>query len=176
MARGRKCDVKDNVIPLTKDGRDLGPEARRREAEELAASLKPKGLPGDVSAFWDEVAVALAEKKRLDPLFVWSVVELCHCLAKMAEYRAMFTKPTKVDLNGKAIEIEAGETYAVTGRNGTQIKTRPEVAQFNETRRTALRLFAEFGMTPSAARSLSGPAGQGDLFDDFDEYAESRGT
>ncbi len=176
MARGRKPDVKDNVVPLTKDGRDLGPEARKREAEDLAASLKPNGMPADVAAFWDEVAVALAEKNRLDPLFVWSVVELCHCLAKMAEYRAMFTKPTKVDLDGRAIEIEAGETYAVTGRNGTQIKTRPEVAQFNETRRTALRLFAEFGMTPSASRSLAGAVGQGDFFDDYDEFTANRGT
>lgn len=176
MARGRKPDVKDNVIPLTKDGRDLGPEARRREAEDLAASLKPKRLPDDVADFWDEVAVALAEKGRLDPLFVWSVVELCHCLAKMAEYRAMFANTVTVELDGKAIEIPVGETYAVKGRNGTQMKSRPEVAQFNETRRTALRLFAEFGMTPSAARSLSGPVGQGDLFDDFDDFTSKRGT
>jgi len=160
--RGRKPDVKDNVIPLTKDGRDLGPEARRREAEELAASLKPKRLPEDVSVFWDEVAVALAEKSRLDPLFIRPVVELCHCLAKMEEYREWFRA--------------SGETYEASGRNGTQIKSRPEVAQFNDTRRTALRLFAEFGMTPSASRSLAGAVGQGDLFDDFDEFARDQAT
>lgn len=176
MARGRKPDVKDNVVPLTKDGRDLGPEARRREAEELAASLKPKNLPADVALIWDDIAVALAEKNRLDSLFVWSAVELCHCLAKMAEYRKLFASKATVELEGRAIEIDAGETYAVRGRNGTQIKTRPEVAQFNETRRTALRLFAEFGMTPSASRSLAGIAGQGDLFDDFEDFAASRGT
>jgi phage terminase small subunit len=162
MARGRKPTDKSNVIPLTKDGRDLGPEARKREAVDLAASLKPSGMPDDVAAFWDDVAVALAEKNRLDPLFVWSVVELCHCLAKMAEYRDAF----------RAL----GETYEVFGRNGKQMKSRPEVAQFNETRRTALRLFAEFGMTPSAARALNSAVGQGDLFDDFDDFASNRVT
>lgn len=176
MARGRKPDVKDNVVPLTKDGRDLGPEARWREAVDMAASLKPSGMPDDVARFWDDVAVALAEKNRLDPLFVWSVVELCHCLAKMSEYRAMFSGTVTVELEGKAIEIPVGETYAVKGRNGTQMKSRPEVAQFNETRRTALRLFAEFGMTPSASRSLAGAAGQGDLFDDFEEFARDQAT
>jgi phage terminase small subunit len=162
MARGRKPTDKSNVSPLTKDGRDLGPEARKREAVDLAASLKPSGMPDDVAAFWDDVAVALAEKNRLDPLFVWSVVELCHCLAKMAEYRDAF----------RAL----GETYEVFGRNGKQMKSRPEVAQFNETRRTALRLFAEFGMTPSAARALNSAVGQGDLFDDFDDFASNRVT
>ncbi|WP_417624949.1 P27 family phage terminase small subunit [Paremcibacter congregatus] len=159
---------------MTVEGRDVGPEARRLEAEELAASLKPNGLPADVAAFWDDVAVALAEKNRLDPLFVWSVAELCHCLAKMAEYRAMFARKTTVELEGRAIEIEVGETYAVKGRNGTQIKARPEVAQFNETRRMALRLIGDFGMNPVAARSLTGVKGQGDLFDDLNDFASDQ--
>jgi len=162
MARGRKPDIKDNVIQLTVDGRSRDPEARKRESAEQAAALKPSGMPKDVARFWDDVAPALAERNRLDPLFVWSLVELCHCLAKMAEYRDAF----------RAL----GETYEVFGRNGKQMKSRPEVAQFNETRRTALRLFAEFGMTPSAARALNSAVGQGDLFDDFDDFASNRVT
>ncbi|PKR57494.1 P27 family phage terminase small subunit [Thalassospira lohafexi] len=176
MARGRKPDVKDNVVPLTVDGRDVGPDARRAAAVDLAESLKPCGLPDDVGKYWDQIAVALAEKNRLDPLFVWATVELCHCLAKMEDYREMVAGTITLELEGKAVEIPVGETYAVKGRNGTQMKSRPEVAQFNETRRTALRLFAEFGMTPSASRSLVAAAGQGDLFDDVDDFAANRGT
>ncbi len=161
MAKGRKPDL-HNVVPLTVDGRNVGPEARFEEAREKAADLKPDGLPDDVAAIWDQVAPVLAEKNRLEAIFTWSVVELCHCLAKMAEYRAGFR--------------ENGESYTVKGRNGAQLKSRPEVAQFNETRRTFLRLSGEFGMTPSASRSLAGAVGQGDLFDDFDEFANSRGT
>ncbi len=176
MARGRKSTDKSNVIPLTKDGRDLGPEARKREAVDLAASLKPSGMPADVAAFWDDVAPALAERNRLDPLFVWSLVELCHCLAKMAEYRAFFKSHERIEFGDKVVTQPVGETYEVTGRNGKQMKSRPEVAQFNETRRTALRLFAEFGMTPSAARALNSAVGQGDFFDDFDDFASNRVT
>ncbi|MFH1806839.1 MAG: P27 family phage terminase small subunit [Pseudomonadota bacterium] len=176
MARGRKPDVKSNVIPLTVDGREVGPEARKREAVDLARALKPKRLPTNVAKIWDEVAVALAEKNRLDALFVHAVVELCHCLAKLAEYRAFFDSKEPINIGGDVVLVPVGETYEVRGRNGTQQKSRPEVAQFNETRRTALRLFAEFGMTPSASRSLAGALGQGDLFDDLDDFASNRGT
>jgi phage terminase small subunit len=161
MARGRKPDV-SNVIPLTVDGRDVGPAARMEDARASAAELKPDGMGEGAAKVWDQVAPVLAEKNRLDALFVWAVAELCECLARMEAHRAKFTMDD--------------ETYAVEGRNGAQLKTRPEVAQFNETRRTALRLFAEFGMTPSASRSLAAAVGQGDLFDDFDDFRESRGT
>ncbi|WP_296988179.1 P27 family phage terminase small subunit [Thalassospira sp. UBA1131] len=175
MARGRKPDLPSNVVRLTQDGKQPGTQTQ--DAKEMARDLKPRGLPKDVAAVWDAVAPVLAEKHRLDPLFVLPVVELCHCVAKMNEYRALFRSKVKItDANGRQRTEVYGETYEVEGRNGNQMKTRPEVAQFNETRRTFLRLTAEFGMTPSASRSLASAAGQGDLFDDFDDFAQGRGT
>lgn len=175
MARGRKPDLPTNVVRLTQDGKQPGTQTQ--DAEELARDLKPKGLSKDVAAVWDSVAPVLAEKHRLDAVFVVALVELCECIAEMNEYRALFRSKVKItDAKGKTRTEVYGKTYEVDGRNGNQIKTRPEVAQFNETRRNMLRLIAEFGMTPSASRSLASAAGQGDLFDDFDDFTQARGT
>ncbi len=43
-----------------------------------------------------------------------------------------------------------GRTYTCEGRNGFQIKSRPEVTQLNKLRRQLRGLLAEFGLTPSA--------------------------
>ncbi len=175
MARGRKPDLPSNVVRLTQDGKEPGQQTQ--DAAELSAELKPRGLSKDVAKVWDSVAPVLAEKHRLDPVFVVALVELCECIAELNDYRALFRSKVKItDANGKQRTEIYGKTYEVDGRNGNQIKTRPEVAQFNETRRTMLRLIAEFGMTPSASRSLASAAGQGDLFDDFDDFAQGRGT
>lgn len=56
-------------------------------------------------------------------------------------------------------------TYKTTGRNGVQIKTRPEYHQLHEEVRLMDRIGAEFGLSPAARVRLRG-LGQGKLFDD----------
>jgi P27 family predicted phage terminase small subunit len=59
-------------------------------------------------------------------------------------------------------------TYTVKGRNGNQIKTRPEYHQMLEEVRLMHSLGAEMGLSPAARARLKGLA-QGDLFDELDE-------
>lgn len=61
---------------------------------------------------------------------------------------------------------ELGETYESETRNGKQIKSRPEVAQLNETFRQIRALANDFGMTPAAERGLSGSGQLGFSFPD----------
>lgn len=56
-------------------------------------------------------------------------------------------------------------TYTTYGRNGRQIKTRPEYHQALEEARLMHSLMAEFGMSP-AARARLGGFGQRGLFED----------
>lgn len=59
-------------------------------------------------------------------------------------------------------------TYTTHGRNGKQVKTRPEYAQMLEEVRLMHALGAEMGLSPAARARLKG-LGQGDMFDEFDE-------
>jgi phage terminase small subunit len=52
----------------------------------------------------------------------------------------------------------------VQGRNGSQLKAHPHVAQMNETWRQWRSLMAELGLSPTAERNMM--PGQGNLFDD----------
>lgn len=58
-------------------------------------------------------------------------------------------------------------TYTTHGRNGKQIKTRPEYHQMLEEARLMHSLGAEMGLSPSSRARLKGLA-QGDMFDEFD--------
>lgn len=150
--RGRKPD-NTNVVPLTGDARRIDFDAAARAK---ARELKPRGLEADVSKVWDRLAPRVCHPtvNRLAPHLVESFLLLCRALARHDKLR---------------LQIQAtGETYATATRNGEQHKSRPEVAQLNESFRQALTLLRDFGLTPAAERGLKATSDQGD-FDFGDE-------
>lgn len=157
MVRGRKADP-GNVVPMKSDSGVPFDEQCAR----LAEDLKPFDLTEREGAVWDRLAPQLAMQKRLKAHFVDSVAEYCRALMRMKELREILQ--------------EKGETYIVEGRNGAQIKSRPEVAQLNQTWSNWRNLTAALGLTPTDERGLA--VGQGDLFpgeNDFAKLGRSRG-
>ncbi len=65
-----------------------------------------------------------------------------------------------------------GTVYVSVGRNGTQYKSRPEVAQFFEAQRNVRAFLGEFGLTPAARQRLRGIM-QPDMFDELDRFMRS---
>lgn len=151
--RGRKPQ-NSNVVPLTEDVRRLDFEA---SAKAKAKSLKPRGLDRDVSKVWDRLAPCVCHPtvNRLAPHMVEAFVMLCRCIARHERLRTV--------MEGE------GETYETQTRNGTQLKSRPEVGQMNESFRQALTLLRDFGLTPAAERGIRATSDQGDFdFNDGD--------
>jgi phage terminase small subunit len=103
---------------------------------------------------WDRIAPHLAMLGRLKPHFVDALCEYCRVVRRLADARKYLD--------------EKDWSYATSGRNGTQYKSRPEVAQLNDDWRKWRSLVGEFGLAPAAERGMQ--SGQGDLFDDFDNF------
>lgn len=145
--RGRKPQ-NSNVVPLTEDVRRLDFEA---SAKAKAKSLKPRGLDRDVSKVWDRLAPCVCHPtvNRLAPHMVEAFVMLCRSIARHERLRAI-------------IETE-GETYESASRNGSQLKSRPEVGQLNESFRQVLTLLRDYGLTPAAERGIKATGDQGDF-------------
>ena len=155
--RGRKPKV-DNVIPMRPDDPD-GMEASRAAATARAVvKLRPKGLSPELRKEWTRVAPLLAEPTvdRLKPRFVDVIIEYCRATVRLRLLRE--TMPT---INMEIYRVEAG-------RNGTQVKTHPYIAQINETWRQWRSLVAMLGLSPADERNMI--PGQGDLFDESDRY------
>ena len=153
MSRGRKPKTAP-VIPMTGDGRGDGREERNNVSE--AERLKPERLlnPEEeilqlASVIWDEVAPELAQARRLKKLYVRAIEQFCIISAEMNKHFLYLA--------------EHGETYESQTRNGKQIKSRPEVGQYNEKFRQWKSLIAMLGMSPADERALMGGI-QGDLF------------
>lgn len=155
--RGRKPKL-DNVIPMrSDDGAD--PDALRDQVIKRAVvKLRPKGLPPDLRKEWGRVALLLADPSvdRLKARFVDTILEYCRACLRLRLLRE--TMPT---INMEIYRVEAG-------RNGTQVKTHPYVAQINETWRQWRSLVAMLGLSPADERNMI--PGQGDLFDESDRY------
>lgn len=148
MARGPKPNL-DNVsqIPMHDE-----PQAVHQAK---ADDLRPDDLLSEAELkVWDRTAPHLAMLGRLKPHFLDALCEYCRVVAKLAEARKHLDEKDWV--------------YATTGRNGTQYKSRPEVAQLNDDWRKWRSLVGEFGLAPAAERGMQ--SGQGDLFDDFDQF------
>ena len=80
---------------------------------------------------------------------VEAFVMLCRSIARHERLRAI-------------IETE-GETYESASRNGSQLKSRPEVGQLNESFRQVLTLLRDYGLTPAAERGIKATGDQGDF-------------
>lgn len=148
MARGRKLDL-NNVVGL--------PQYDEPQAAHIARadSLRPADLLTDSELkVWDRIAPHLAMLGRLKPHFVDALCEYCRVVRRLADARKLLD--------------DTDWTYGTSGRNGTQFKSKPEVAQLNDDWRKWRSLVGEFGLAPAAERGMQ--TGQGDLFDDFDNF------
>lgn len=148
MARGAKPDL-NNVIglPLHKE-----PESAHKAISE---SLRPARLDDDERGVWDRLGPYLALLGRLKPHYADAFAEYCVITVRIRKAR-------------KYLDDEDW-TYITTSRNGTQHKSRPEVAQLNDDWRKWRTLVGEFGLAPCAERGVKGDV-QADLFDDFDNF------
>lgn len=149
--RGRKPQ-EEKVVPLTEDraqGHNLEERALARLNE-----LRPEGMTGVLLWTFDRLALPLCHPTvdRLNQTNVFMFRQLC----------AAVVRHDRLSLD---IE-ENGETYVTQTRNGKQIKSRPEVAQLNETFRQIRGLANDFGMTPAAERGLSNSGQLGFSFPD----------
>jgi P27 family predicted phage terminase small subunit len=150
--KGRKPSG-ENVVPLT-EGETKGVNFEAR-ASQRAAELKPEGLSFTIAAIWDRIAPPLCDprKNRINETNVYMFEQLCWTIDRHERLRVM---------------LGDGETYETETRNGKQMKSLPEVSQFNETWRQIRALASDFGMTPSAERGLQGSGQMGFDFDGDD--------
>ncbi|AGT08341.1 P27 family phage terminase small subunit [Paracoccus aminophilus] len=151
MARGRK-PAESVVVPMKDDG-DAGHNLQAR-AIARAAELRPEGLLDKERWVYDRLAPHLCHptKARLNEINIFMFVQLCRSVVRYEDYQLLLA--------------ELGETYTAQTRNGIQIKSRPEIAQLNETWRQIRALGGDFGMTPAAERSLGGGGQLGFTFPD----------
>lgn len=165
--QGRK-PKQSNVVPLKGNAPRLAPA-------QLASKLCPRGITKEERKEWMRVATMLAEPAldRLKPHFVDSVLEYCRATIRLRAFRNYFAA-NKIDLEQdvgeNAIERVTGEPgldaemYVVHGRNGSQLKSHPFVAQMNEAWRQWRSLMMECGLSIASERNMI--PGQGSLFDD----------
>jgi phage terminase small subunit len=148
MARGVKPNL-DNVKSLPMHDEPQAIHIAKAEA------LRPvELLTDDELKVWDRIAPHLALLGRLKPHYLDAVCEYCRVVRRLADARKYLDDKDWI--------------YITQGRNGVQYKSRPEVAQLNDDWRKWRSLVGEFGLAPAAERGMS--AGQGDLFDDFDNF------
>ena len=150
MAQGRKLNLANSnvaAIPLTD-------EPQSKHIDTAAKIKKLVYLTDDESAIWDIRAPYLVMLGRLKPHFADAFAEYCRIINRLTEAREYLDKDDW--------------TYVTSGRNGTQYKSRPEVAQLNDDWRKWRSMVGEFGLAPASERGMQ--SGQADLFDDFDSY------
>lgn len=138
--KGRRPEGSGAVVPMRDDaapGHNLEERARARMLE-----LEPDDLNPDHRETFRRLALPLCHptRDRLNPGNIFMFHQLVRVVARHERL---------------LIAIEDGETYTTKTRDGEQQKTRPEVAQVNETFRQIRALAGEFGMTPATERSLS---------------------
>jgi phage terminase small subunit len=151
MAKGRKPELvfgnKFAALPLHDEPQSI--HVAKAKALRPEEDLSEKELK-----VWDRIAPHLAMLGRLKPHFVDALAEYCRIVRRLSDARAYLD--------------ESEWTYVVSGRNGLQHKSRPEVAQLNDDWRKWRSLVGEFGLAPAAERGMQ--SGQGDIFDDFDNF------
>lgn len=145
--KGRKPNP-GKVVPLRQGGGD--DRSLDERAADEAEARKPVGLTEEEEVLWDDIAPELFKLGRLKTHFVHAVHEYVAALARLRNYRKVLK--------------ENGETYEVDGRNGVQVKSVPEIAQYNESWRQWRALATDLGLTPASERGLGGAIR--DLFDD----------
>ncbi len=115
-----------------------------------AKELLPRGLSADEKRVWNRIAPELSKLGRLKKHYVDFVQEYCIIKVRIDSARQNLDK------------IEW--TYVTTGRHGTQRKSRPEVAQYNDDWRKWNSLVAQIGLSPATELRFNDK--QGSLFED----------
>ena len=141
--KGRK-PAESSVVPMRDDGAVGHNLAERAFAR--ASELRPEGLLDAELWVYNRLAPPLCHptKDRLNEVNIYMFLQLVRSIVRYEGYMVTLA--------------ELGETYVVASRNGNQQKSRPEVAQLNETWRQIRALASDFGMTPAAERAVkSGP-------------------
>lgn len=147
--KGRKPElVNTNSIPLPLHEEPTSVHYAK------AKSLRPDDLNDTERKIWDRVAPHLAMLGRLKPHFVDALSEYCRVIRRIMDARKYLD--------------EDDWTYVSQGRQGTQYKSRPEVAQLNDDWRKWRSLVGEFGLAPAAERGMNDV--QGDIFSEFENY------
>jgi P27 family predicted phage terminase small subunit len=118
--------------------------------KERAKKLLPRGMSTNEKRVWNRIAPELSKLGRLKKHYVDFVQEYCIIKVRIDDARA------ELD------EIEW--TYVTTGRHGTQRKSRPEVAQYNDDWRKWNSLVAQIGLSPATELRFNDK--QGSLFED----------
>ena len=154
MARGRR-PAESHVIPMRDDG-DAGHNLQAR-AIARAGQLPPGGLLGEERWAYARLAPPPCHptKDRLNEINIFMFLQLVRSIVRYEHYSVLLK--------------ELGETYSAETRNGMQIKSRPEVAQLNETWRQIRALASDFGMTPAAERALGAQGQLGFTFGNDDD-------
>lgn len=147
--RGRRPEGSGAVVPMRDDDApayNLDARARARMLE-----LEPDDMSADLRAVFRRLALPLCHPTR-DRLNAGNIF--------------MFTQLARVVMRHEKllVAIEDSETYTTKTRDGVQEKTKPEVAQVNETFRQIRALAGEFGMTPATERSIQAPGQMGFSF------------
>ncbi len=147
--RGRRA-THDGAIPLREAG-DAGSNLDERAAIRCD-ELQPEDLTLEEREAWKRLALPLCHPTvdRLNPTNTFMFLQLVRCVMRHERLR--------VELE------ELDETYSTSTRDGEQWKTRPQVAQLNETFRQIRALGNEFGMTPASARAVTAPGQMGFQF------------
>ena len=154
--QGRKPAAK-NVVPFRSDDPSQSADLRRAAVDMVVRRLRPKGLDREMQREWTRVGAILADPvvDRLKPRFVDVIVEYCRLCIRLRAQNALFRTPDE-------------ELYEIAGRNGTQRKIDPRVAQRHETFREWNSLRMELGLGPASERGML--PGQGDLFDESEQF------
>lgn len=119
-----------------------------QEAQEMMPELSNDAQ----KVIWLRVCSELLKVDRMKPLFIDALAQFCYVLARM-NFITQFLEDSK-----------NGYTYIVEGRNGEQIKNRPEMAERNELFRQWKSLVGDFGLSPTTEKTyVNGIGSQGDL-------------
>lgn len=130
---------------------DSKKELTPQELRKLAREHKPRGLTKEQQAVWNRVMPEFIQAGRFKTLYIEFFRMYCVTVARMEE-------------NLEYLE-RAGWKYTTEGRNGTQHKTRPEAAQYNDDWRKWNSMVNQIGMSPATDQRFHGI--QPDLFDDL---------
>jgi P27 family predicted phage terminase small subunit len=123
----------------------------------------PQRLRGAARDLWLQLIVELGKFVGIRTTDLTKLELLCEAFGRYREAQASLYVREKDPVSGADITVYR-TTYVSQGRNGKQIKTRPEYHQMLEEARLFHSLSAEFGMSPAMRARLKG-FGQRDLWD-----------
>lgn len=148
MGKGRKPDLNKAIRGGAVSAIRQGMEGTASATDEpnsahiaRAEELRPDELTEAECKVWDRLAPQLVMLGRLKPHFIDSIADYCVIYVRVAEAHKYLN--------------ENEWSYGSEGRNGSQRKMRPEVAQINEDWRKMRSLRGDFGLSPVSERGVT---------------------